>query len=470
MIENNLKEMWNRCLQVIKDNVPEKTYTCWFEPIEPIKYENNTLFIGVPTLFFYEMLDGPFLNIMRKALEKGIGEGTQLQYKVMVVKDNQDEKSTVDMKGSDRSTDIPVRPIINGNKTPNPMQAIAPQDLDPHLNPNYTFSNFIKGTSNELSRTVGETVAKEPAKTFNPLFLHGPSGVGKTHLTNAIGTRIKELYPEKRVLYISAHLFQVQYTDSVRTNQFNNFIKFYQGIDVLIIDDIQELAGATKTQQTFFHIFNHLHQNGKQLILTSDRAPVMLQGMEDRMLTRFKWGLVVELEKPDLELRKNILHNKIAYDGLKIPENVINYSAENVSDSVRELEGIVTSLLAHSILLKREIDMDLAERIVRKAVICGESKPVTIESIISKVCEHYNIEESAIHTKTRKREIVQVRQIAMFLAKKHTDNSASKIGQLIGKRDHATVLHACKTVKDLIEVDKAFKTEIEEIEASIKRR
>lgn len=470
MIENNLKEMWNRCLQVIKDNVPEKTYTCWFEPIEPIKYKNNTLFIGVPTLFFYEMLDGPFLNIMRKALEKGIGEGTQLQYKVMVVKDNQDEKSTVDMKGSDRSTDIPVRPIINGNKTPNPMQAIAPQDLDPHLNPNYTFSNFIKGTSNELSRTVGETVAKEPAKTFNPLFLHGPSGVGKTHLTNAIGTRIKELYPEKRVLYISAHLFQVQYTDSVRTNQFNNFIKFYQGIDVLIIDDIQELAGATKTQQTFFHIFNHLHQNGKQLILTSDRAPVMLQGMEDRMLTRFKWGLVVELEKPDLELRKNILHNKIAYDGLKIPENVINYIAENVSDSVRELEGIVTSLLAHSILLKREIDMDLAERIVRKAVICGESKPVTIESIISKVCEHYNIEESAIHTKTRKREIVQVRQIAMFLAKKHTDNSASKIGQLIGKRDHATVLHACKTVKDLIEVDKAFKTEIEEIETSIKRR
>ena len=470
MIENNLKEMWNRCLQVIKDNVPEKTYTCWFEPIEPIKYENNTLFIGVPTLFFYEMLDGPFLNIMRKALEKGIGEGTQLQYKVMVVKDNQDEKSTVDMKGSDRSTDIIVRPIENGNKTPNPMQAIAPQDLDPHLNPNYTFSNFIKGSSNELSRTVGETVAKEPAKTFNPLFLHGPSGVGKTHLTNAIGTRIKELYPEKRVLYISAHLFQVQYTDSVRTNQFNNFIKFYQGIDVLIIDDIQELAGATKTQQTFFHIFNHLHQNGKQLILTSDRAPVMLQGMEDRMLTRFKWGLVVELEKPDLELRKNILHNKIAYDGLKIPENVINYIAENVSDSVRELEGIVTSLLAHSILLKREIDMDLAERIVRKAVICCESKPVSIENIISKVCEHYNIDESAIHTKTRKREIVQVRQIAMFLAKKHTDNSASKIGQLIGKRDHATVLHACKTVKDLIEVDKAFKTEIEEIEASIKRR
>ena len=467
MIENNLKEMWNNCLQVIKDNVPPKSFDTWFAPIEPIKYENNTLFIGVPTHFFYEMLDGPFLNIMRKALEKGIGKGTQLQYKVMVVKE---DESTIEVKGSGRSTDIPVRPIENGNKAPNPMQATAPQDLDSHLIPNYTFNNFIKGTSNELSRTVGETVAKDPAKTFNPLFLHGPSGVGKTHLTNAIGTRIKELYPEKRVLYISAHLFQVQYTDSVRTNQFNNFIKFYQGIDVLIIDDIQELAGATKTQQTFFHIFNHLHQNGKQLILTSDRAPVMLQGMEDRMLTRFNWGLVVELEKPDLELRKNILLNKMAYDGLKIPENVVNYIAENVSDSVRELEGIVTSLLAHSIILKREIDMDLAERIVRKSVACSESKPVTIETIISKVCEHYNIEESAIHTKTRKREIVQVRQIAMFLAKKHTDHSASKIGQFIGKRDHATVLHACKTVKDLIEVDKNFKNEIEEIEATIKRK
>lgn len=467
MIENNLKEMWNNCLQVIKDNVPPKSFDTWFAPIEPIKYENNTLFIGVPTHFFYEMLDGPFLNIMRKALEKGIGKGTQLQYKVMVVKE---DESTIEVKGSGRSTDIPVRPIQDGNKTPNPMKAIAPQDLDSHLIPNYTFSNFIKGTSNELSRTVGETVAKDPAKTFNPLFLHGPSGVGKTHLTNAIGTRIKELYPEKRVLYISAHLFQVQYTDSVRTNQFNNFIKFYQGIDVLIIDDIQELAGATKTQQTFFHIFNHLHQNGKQLILTSDRAPVMLQGMEDRMLTRFKWGLVVELEKPDLELRKNILLNKMAYDGLKIPENVVNYIAENVSDSVRELEGIVTSLLAHSIILKREIDMDLAERIVRKSVACSESKPVTIETIISKVCEHYNIEESVIQTKSRKREIVQARQIAMFLAKKYTDHSMSKIGQFIAKRDHATVLYACKAIEGLIEVDKNFKNEIEEIEATIKRK
>ena len=302
------------------------------------------------------------------------------------------------------------------------------------------------------------------------MFLYGPSGVGKTHLTNAIGTRIKELYPEKRVLYLSAHLFQVQYTDAVRTNHTNDFFNFYQTIDVLIIDDIQEFAGVTKTQQTFFHIFNHLHQNGKQLILTSDRAPVMLQGMEDRMLTRFKWGLIAELEKPDMELRKNILRNKVQREGLNIPENVISYIAENVNESVRELEGIINSLLAQSILFKKDIDIELAQRIIRKTVRIIENKPVTIDTIISKVCEHYKFDETVLHSKSRKRDVVQVRQVAMYLAKKHTDVSASKIGHLIGNRDHATVLHACKNIKDLMAVDKALSAEISEIEASLKQR
>ena len=255
-----------------------------------------------------------------------------------------------------------------------------------------------------------------------------------------------------------------------RCNHFNDFITFYQTIDVLIIDDIQEFAGVTKTQNTFFHIFNHLHQNGKQLILTSDRAPVMLQGMEDRLLTRFKWGLVAELEKPDTELRKNILRNKIRKDGLTISESVISYIAENVNESVRELEGIVNSLLAQSILFKRDIDIDLTQRIVRKAVKCAEVKPVTVEDIIEKVCNYYKVDTSTIHTKTRKREVVQVRQVAMYLAKKHTDTSSSKIGQLIGKKDHATVLHACKIVKDQVDVDKAFKSEIDEIEATLRVR
>ena len=467
MIENNCVELWKRCLQMIHDNVPETTFKTWFEPIVPLKYEDKALTIGVPSPLFYEFLEEKFADLLRATLNKQIEEGTRLMYSVLTDKTNH---ISVNMEGTNRSSAIPAPTAIrNGNKAPNLMQAPAPQDLDPRLNPNYNFENFIKGVSNEFSRTVGETVAKNPARTFNPLFLYGPSGVGKTHLTNAIGTRIKELYPEKRVLYVSAHLFQVQYTDSVRTNHFNDFISFYQTIDVLIIDDIQEFAGVTKTQNTFFHIFNHLHQNGKQLILTSDRAPVMLQGMEERLLTRFKWGLVAELERPDKELRKNILRNKIHRDGLNIPENVISYIAENVNESVRELEGIINSLLAQSILFKREIDMDLAERIVRKAVRI-ENKPITIEDIIAKVCEHYKMDESVLHTKSRKREIVQVRQVAMYLAKKHTDTSTSKIGHLIGNRDHATVLHACKIVKDLVEVDKMLKSDIEDIEASFKQR
>jgi chromosomal replication initiator protein len=459
--------LWSRCLSVIRDNVPETIFKTWFEPIVPLIYQNKALTIGVPTQFFYEILEEKYADLLRVALNKEIGEGTQLVYRVLIDKTND---QTIDLVGTNRSRVLPPSTDIkDANKAPNPMKAPTPQDLDPQLNPNYNFENFIKGSSNEFSRTVGETVAKNPARTFNPLFLYGPSGVGKTHLTNAIGTRIKELYPEKRVLYVSAHLFQVQYTDSIRTNHFNDFISFYQTIDVLIIDDIQEFAGVTKTQNTFFHIFNHLHQNGKQLILTSDRAPIMLQGMEDRLLTRFKWGLVAELEKPDTELRRNILRNKIRKDGLNIPESVVNYIAENVNESVRELEGIINSLLAQSILFKREIDMDLAERIIRKAVRI-ENKPITIDNIISKVCAHYDLDESVIHTKSRKREIVQIRQIAMYLAKKHTEISASKIGMLIGNRDHATVLHACKTVKDLIEINKSFKSDIEEIEAALKRK
>ena len=467
MIENDHVVLWNRCLNIIRDNVPDTTYKTWFEPIVPLKYEDHALTIGVPSPFFYEFLEEKFVDLLRAALYKEIGEGTQLMYCILTDKTNH---ITVNIEGTKRSSALPAQTVIkDGNKAPNPMQAPAPQDLDPHLNPNYNFENFIKGNSNEFSRTVGETVAKNPARTFNPLFLYGPSGVGKTHLINAIGTRIKELYPEKRVLYVSAHLFQVQYTDSVRNNTTNDFINFYQSIDILIIDDIQEFAGVTKTQNTFFHIFNHLHQNGKQLILTSDRAPVLLQGMEERLITRFKWGMVAELERPTVELRKNILRNKIHRDGLQFPPEVIDYIAENVGDSVRDLEGIVISIMAHSTIYNKEIDLELAQRIVRK-VVKSESKAVTVDDIINVVCKHFSLDTATIHTKSRKREVVQARQIAMFLAKSYTDFSTAKIGALIGHKDHATVLHACKTIKELREVDKAFRAEIDDIQASLKKQ
>ena len=377
-------------------------------------------------------------------------------YDVVVNKSSRPEQ-TVQMESSKRS-------ILPTKKVETAKIAVAPlPDLDPHLNPNYNFETFIEGVSNKLSRSVAEAVAENPAKTiFNPLFLYGASGVGKTHLANAIGTRIKELYPEKRVLYVSAHLFQVQYTDSVRNNTTNDFINFYQHIDVLIMDDIQEFAGLTKTQNTFFHIFNQLHQNGKQLILTSDRAPVLLQGMEERLITRFKWGMVAELEKPTIELRRNILMNKIHRDGLVIPMEVVDYIAENVNESVRDLEGIVVSLLAHANVYNRDVDLDLAKRIISKVVHC-ENKPVGIDQIISVVCNHFGVSTQDLYSKTRKSDVVQARQVAMYLAKQMMELSAAKIGTLIGNKDHATVLHACKTVKAQLEVNKAFQQEMREI-------
>ena len=468
MIESDHVGLWNRCLKVIQDNVPETTFNTWFVPISPLKYEDKTLTLQVPSQFFYEFIEDKFIDLLRATLYKEIGEGTKLMYNVMV--DNS-SKTTINLEASNRPISTSQKSVIrNGNKAPNTLKAPAVQDLDSQLNPDYTFENFIEGYSNKLSRSVAEAVAQNPAKTvFNPLFLHGASGVGKTHLSNAIGSKIKEVYPEKRVLYVSAHLFQVQYTDSVRNNTTNDFINFYQTIDVLIIDDIQEFAGVTKTQNTFFHIFNHLHQNGKQLILTSDRAPVLLQGMEERLLTRFKWGMVAELERPSIELRKDILRNKLHRDGLLFPPEVIEYIAENVHESVRDLEGVIISIMAHSTIYNKDIDLDLAQRILRK-IVRNETKAITIDTIIETVCQHFEIDTSVIHTKSRKREVVQVRQIAMFLAKKHTDSSSSKIGQLIGGKDHATVLHACKIVKELCEVDKTFRADLENIETSLKKK
>ena len=467
MIESNHVVLWNRCLDVIKDNVPETTYNTWFAPIVPLKYEDKTLILQIPSQFFYEILEERFVDLIRKTLYKVIGEGTKLMYNVMVDKTSIPNQ-TVNLEASNRSTAVTPKSIFGANKAPNFLQAPAVQDLDPHLNPNYNFENFIEGNSNKLSRSVAEAVAQKPGGTaFNPLFLYGASGVGKTHLANAIGTKIKEIYPEKRVLYVSAHLFQVQYTDSVRNNTTNDFINFYQTIDVLIIDDIQEFAGVTKTQNTFFHIFNHLHQLGKQLILTSDKPPVDLQGMEERLITRLKWGLTAELSRPDLDLRKKILKNKINHDGIMIPDEVFNFIANNVTENVRDLEGILVSLMANAVINNREIDLPLTKRVVSQAVRL-EKKQISVQMIQEIVCKYFNLEQSVIQTNSRKREIVQARQITMYLAKKYTDSSFSHIGKIVGKKDHATVLHACKTIKDQIETSKSFRSSVEEIEVLLK--
>lgn len=464
-MQTDYQLLWNKCLSVIKDNVPEAAFNTWFTPIIPLKYEGGKFTIQVPSQFFYEYLEDKYVDLLKMTLHRVIGQGTILNYRILV--DNK-AKLTVEYPAQDSSVAIKKTTPKDANRIPSPFIQSQPQDLDPHLNPKYNFENYFEGTSNKLVRTAGEAVAQNPGKTtFNPLFVFGPSGVGKTHLCHAIGTRIKELHPETKVLYVSAHLFRVQFTDAIRKNTTNDFINFYQNIDVLILDDIQELIGMDKTQNTFFHIFNHLHQLGKQLILTSDKPPVDLQGMEERLITRLKWGLTAELSRPDLDLRKKILKNKISHDGIIIPDEVFNFIANNVTENVRDLEGILVSLMANAVINNKEIDLPLTKRVICQAVKL-EKKQFSVQSIQETVCKYFNLDQAAIQTNSRKREVVQARQITMFLSKKYTDCSFSHIGKIVGKRDHATVLHACKTIKDQIETNKEFRSTVEEIEGRLK--
>jgi len=460
-------QLWNSCLNIIKDNVNESSFNTWFAPIVPVKFENKIFVLQVPSQFFVEYIEEKYIDLLRMSLTRVAGNGTKLEYRVLIDKSS----GTGTQIPSTAETSKPVQTNYSSqqNTIISPYQRLQLPDIDPQLNPSYNFASLIEGRSNKLARTAGMSIANDPGKTiFNPLFMYGKSGVGKTHLANAIGVLTKQQFPGKRVLYVSANTFLIQYTDAVRNNTQNDFLNFYQTIDVLIMDDIQEFAGKTATQNTFFHIFNHLHQTGKQLVLTADRSPLEMAGLEQRLLTRFKWGLSAEIEKPDYELRKSILESKIYRDGLEIPENVVDYIAENVVDNVRDLEGVLISLLAHSTLTNMPIDIRLAEKIISR-IVNITPKVTTIEQIREVVCDYFKLSVDAISTKSRKLEVVQARQIAMYLSKNMTKNSLSMIGNYIGQRDHATVLHACKKVVDMMDTDKHFRKSVEEIEERLKK-
>jgi len=363
---------------------------------------------------------------------------------------------------------VPLDTSENTIKNPFVIPGLKKLDIDPRLNPENSFDNFIEGECNRLARSAGFAVSKNPGGTaFNPLLVYGESGLGKTHLAQAIGIEVKELFPEKTVLYVNANKFQTQFVDAIRNNNKNDFLHFYQMIDVLIIDDVHEFAGKEKTQDTFFHIFNHLHQSGKQLILTSDKPPVELQGMESRLLSRFKWGLSADLQAPDFETRMAILKKKTYNDGIELPEEVLEYISTHISDNIRELEGALISLLAQSTLNKKEITLDLTKEMIDK-LIKSTKREISIDYIQKVVCNYYNIGLEQLQSKTRKREIVQARQVAMFFSKTMTKSSLATIGSQIGGKDHATVLHACKTVNNLIETDKRFRLQVDEIEKKLK--
>ena len=464
-MNNSHKALWEECLHLIEANVSEQQYKTWFAPIvfESYSEAEQTLLVQVPSPYVYEYLEQYYVGLLSKVLARVFGTSVKLSYRIVTVKAQHNVTTTVESEGPSD-----IQQPQGTNKAPSTLDAVTPQQLNPQLDVKKTFQNFIEGDSNKLPRTVGLSIAEHPGKsTFNPFFIYGPSGCGKTHLINAIGVRCKETYPQKRVLYVSARLFQVQFTDSVRHNTTNDFINFYQSIDVLIVDDIQEWMNSPKTLDTFFHIFNHLFRMGRQIILASDRPPVDLQGMKDRLLTRFACGLIAELEKPNVQLCVDILHAKCRRDGLKIPADVIDYIAQTANGSVRDLEGVVNSLMAYSIVYNTNVDMRLAERIIKRAVKV-DNHPLTVDDILEKVCQHYHVEQRQVFSKSRKRELVQVRQVSMYLAQKYTKMPAGRIGQLIGNRDHSTVIHSCNTIEQRLKVDKSFSEELSSIENSFK--
>ena len=462
--------IWNECLSFIEDNIQPQAFKTWFEPIKPVKLADNSLSVQVPSKFFYEWLEEHYVKLLKVALTKSLGEGAKLVYIIRMENTyGNREPFTEKIPSSNRSyhapqeIDVPIKSKNPELKNPFVIPGIRNIKIESQLNPNYSFDNFLEGDSNRLARSAGMAVANKPGGTsFNPLLIFGGVGLGKTHLAHAIGVEIKDKYPERTVLYISAEKFTQQYIESVKKNTRNDFIHFYQLIDVLIIDDVQFLSGKSGTQDVFFHIFNHLHQNGKQVILTSDKAPVDMQDIEQRLLSRFKWGLSAELQTPDFETRVSILKNKLYKDGVEMSEDIIDYVAKNIKTNVRELEGAIISLIAQSSFNKKEVTIDLAQQIVEKFVK-NTKREVSIDYIQKVVSDYFEMDVTTLQSKTRKRHIVQARQLAMFFAKKFTKASLASIGTQIGKRDHATVLHACKTVDNLAETDKQFKKYIEDL-------
>ncbi len=459
MSKTSAQKLWERCLAYVRANVSEDDYGKWFAPMvfNSLNMENKMLVLSVPSHAIYETLENEtrFKHLMYNIIWTVYKEKLRITYCILV---DSAHNMTTNVEGTSGST-----PEERVNTRTKKVGQVEESELDSGLNENYTFDNFIEGAGNKLLRSVGMSIASNPKQTtFNPLFIYGSPGVGKTHLATAIGIELKRNFPSRRVLYVTSNLFKVQYTSAVQKNRVNDFIGFYQTIDVLIIDDIQELAGLAATQQTFFHIFNHLRMLGRQIIMTSDRQPASMVGMEERLLTRFKWGLTAELEKPDHELCLKILQDKIRRNGLTIEESVVEYIANHVKNSIRDLEGVLSSLMAHALVYNHDIDMAMAQRVVNKAMSTPK-RTITIEMIMDKACNYFDVSESEIISKGRKANVVVVRQLIMYLASRYANMTSGKIGLRMGNRTHATVIHAIKQVESQIADDKDFAKKVEEL-------
>lgn len=459
---------WDRCLQLIQAQVSEQSYNTWFKPIVPKKLANNTLTIQVPSQFFYEWLEEHYLTLLREVIDQELGPQGKLEYSIVVDKGKAQQKPvTVQLPGQQHTAKYQPpkeRPLQN----PFALKSLEDTKAISVLNPQYTFDNFIEGDYNRLAKSAAQAVAKKPGGTsFNPLMIYGGIGLGKTHVIQALGNELKRNFPDTFVLYVSSEQFTAQFIEALRSNSIQDFSHFYLQADLLIMDDVQFLAGKEKTQEIFFHIFNHLHQAGKQIVMTSDCPPRELKGLQERLLSRFKWGLTADLQQPDLETRIAIIHSKMAADGLHLTEELAQYVAYSVDTNIRELEGVLISLIAHASLNKQEISLALAQQVL-KNIVQDITIEVNLDYIQKAVALHYQVTLEQIKSKSRKREVVTARQVGMYLAKRHTSHSLKSIGQYFGGRDHSTVIYALQTVDDLLDIDQPFKASFEDLQQKIK--
>lgn len=455
--EEKYNATWQRCLSLIKNQTSDDEFVRWFKPMVPLSYDGENLRVRVPNQGHIQHIEQNYITMLRPIIRDEFGVKTRLHYAIP-------------------TSTATARPTSQGGytqgeaptiKNPFIIPGIKRMSFDSQLNPELSFANHIEGECNRLARSAGLSISVAPGKTsFNPLFIYGNSGLGKTHIAQAIGVAIKERDPECKVLYVSSNRFQNQFQTAAWRGELNDFIQFYQMIDVLIIDDIQELSGKPGTQNIFFNIFSHLRMLGKQLILTSDRPPVELTDIEERLITRFKWGLSAQLTPPDLQTKVEILRHKCRKMGLEVEDSVIQFLAQNIRSNVREIEGALTSLEAHSRLLGKRITMDLTRSVMRD-IVRIDTREITIDYIIELTCEALKVEKPILLSSKRTREVAQARQVAMYLCKHHTKAPLAAIGAALGGKNHATVLHACKTIPNLMETDKVIRTQVLEIEKKL---
>jgi chromosomal replication initiator protein len=464
--------VWIDCLDVIKQHVDEQSFNTWFVPIIPLRNEGNILTIQVPSQFFYEWLEEHYVPVLKKAVHQVLGEGGRLEYSVIVDSGNQNSPPVMVNYPNGSGFKKSNAQSVNNHEEYSPFsfKALNPQTVNSRLNPSYSFDNFVEGDCNRLARSAGVAVAKKPGVTsFNPLMLYGGVGVGKTHLVQAIGNEIKKNLPEKIVLYVDQNDFTSQFLNALQNHKMQEFQNFYLQVDLLILDDVQFLANREKTQEMFFHIFNQLHQSGKQIIMTSDRPPRDLQGFQDRLLSRFKWGLTADLQEPDFETKLAIIHNKMKSDGVNIPTEVAEYLAFSVDTNLRDMEGVLNSLLFHATLLKKEIDLELAKEVL-KNIVKEIQADVSVDFIQKTVADFFKVELDAMKGKVKKREIVIPRQTAMYFCKRYTQLTLALIGSNFGGRDHSTVIHALESVEDMMKTDPNFKNSVDELTKKFKSR